>query len=131
MVIDMFRYVQYDGHMNFDLAVSAFAALSQETRLKVFRILVEYGESGTPAGTVSDRLGIPHNTLSFHLAHLSQVKLVTSRKVGRSVIYAANCDLIDDLIGFLVENCCIKDQKNTPERCSATCLPRPKKGKRK
>ena len=64
--------------MDLDHALVAFSALSQETRLKVFKILVEYGSTGTAAGTISDRLGIPHNTLSFHLAQLSHVKLVTS-----------------------------------------------------
>src|SRR5262245_1435041 len=113
--------------MDLDHALLAFSALSQETRLKVFKILVEYCPTGTPAGTVSDRLGIPHNTLSFHLAHLSHVKLVSSRKSGRSVIYSANCDMIEGLIGFLSENCCVRD-RGGPSACEAACPPKPKKG---
>src|ERR1700733_14787944 len=105
VAVDIFYHVHYNGHMNLDHALIAFSALSQETRLKVFKILVEYGPTGTPAGAISDRLGIPHNTLSFHLAHLSHVKLVSSQKKGRSIIYSANCEMIDDLIGFLAENC--------------------------
>lgn len=87
-------------------AISMFAALSQETRLSVFRLLVKAGPSGLPAGALSDELGIPHNTLSFHLNHLSNAGIVTSRREGRSVIYAASFDTVRNLIGFLVKDCC-------------------------
>lgn len=97
-------------------AINAFAALSQETRLKVFKILIEYGRSGAAAGTISDRLGIPHNTLSFHLSHLTQAGLITARKDGRSMIYAANCDAIEELIGYLRENCCVQEE-GEPSPC--------------
>jgi ArsR family transcriptional regulator len=93
--------------MDINKALIAFYALSQETRLKVFKILVEYGKTGTAAGTISDRLKIPHNTLSFHLSNLSQAGLVTSRKDGRSIIYSANTKAIESLIGYLSENCCV------------------------
>ena len=92
--------------MDIEQAVIAFDALSQETRLKVFRLLVQHGPQGTPAGTLSERLGIPHNTLSFHLAHMSNAGLVLSRRQGRSIIYSANFELITDLIRFIVEDCC-------------------------
>lgn len=82
-------------------AINAFAALLQETRLKVFKILIEYGSSGKAAGTISDRLGIPHNTLSFHLSHLTQASLITACKDGRSMIYAAKVASIEELI-----DCC-------------------------
>jgi DNA-binding transcriptional ArsR family regulator len=117
--------------MDFDHALTAISALSQETRLKLFKILVEYGRTATPGGTISDSLGIPHNTLSFHLAHLSHVNLVASRKEGRSIIYSANCDLIDELIGFLSENCCIQENDGPNVGCAASCSPKPKKGKKK
>ena len=87
-------------------ALAAFTALSQETRLRVFKILLEYGETGTPAGTLGERLDIPHNTLSFHLSHLSHAGLVSSRRDGRQVIYSANCGAIEELITYLKENCC-------------------------
>jgi ArsR family transcriptional regulator, arsenate/arsenite/antimonite-responsive transcriptional repressor len=112
--------------MNIDKALIAFSALSQETRLKVFKMLVEYGNTGTPAGRLSDRLGIPHNTLSFHLSHLHHVGLVSFRKEGRQVIYTANCSMIDDLIGFLSENCCALEESTD---CATTCSP--KKGEKK
>ena len=92
--------------MDIHEALVAFSALSQETRLKVFRLLVEYGPGGAPAGTLSEALGIPHNTLSFHLNHMSNADLVTSRKEGRSVIYSANFDFFTGLIRFMVEDCC-------------------------
>lgn len=112
--------------MDINKALSAFSALSQETRLRVFKILVEYGPKGTPAGTLSERLDIPHNTLSFHLSHLSHAGLVTSSKEGRSIIYAANCGLIEKLIGYLNENCCALD------KCEANeCRPNQKKGTKK
>jgi|GEM_PF-154328 len=128
--VDISDHVHYNGHMDLDHALIAFSALSQETRLKVFRILVEYGPTGTPAGTISDRLGIPHNTLSFHLAHLSHTGLVSSRKVGRSIIYSANCEMIDGLIGFLAANCCIREQKGKKAGCGTACSPKAKEGKK-
>ena len=92
--------------MDIRQAVVAFDALSQETRLKVFRLLVNHGARGAPAGALSEKLGIPHNTLSFHLAHMSNAGLVLSRRQGRSIIYSANFELITDLIRFMVEDCC-------------------------
>jgi DNA-binding transcriptional ArsR family regulator len=113
--------------MDIDHALVAISALSQETRLKVFRILVEYGTTGAPAGVVGERLGITHNNLSFHLSHLSHARLITSRKEGRSIIYSAKTDAIEKLIGFLYENCCIQ------EKAAAECCPpsKPTKGKKK
>lgn len=87
-------------------AVTMFDALSQETRLSAFQLLVQAGPGGLPAGMLSEKLGTPHNTMSFHLSHLSNAKLVSSRKEGRSVIYSANFDVIQDLIGFMVKDCC-------------------------
>ncbi|MFY9288008.1 MAG: metalloregulator ArsR/SmtB family transcription factor [Alphaproteobacteria bacterium] len=92
--------------MDLQNALIAFDALSQETRLKAFRMLVEYGPEGTAAGTLSEKLDIPHNTLSFHLNHMSNANLISSRKEGRSVIYAANFTFVQSLIRFMVENCC-------------------------
>ena len=118
IILDKVKFVHYYGRMELEQAINAFAALSQETRLKVFKILIEYGRSGTAAGTISDRLGIPHNTLSFHLSHLMQAGLITSRKDGRSIIYAANVASIEELIGYLRENCCIFEKE-----CDTECNP--------
>lgn len=92
--------------MDIQEALIAFDALSQETRLRVFRLLVEYGPEGVAAGKLSETLGIPHNTLSFHLNHMSNADLVISRREGRSIIYSANFDFFTGLIRFMVEDCC-------------------------
>ncbi len=95
--------------MDIQEALTAFDALSQETRLRVFRLLVEYGPNGAPAGKLSETLGVPHNTLSFHLSHMSNAALVLSRREGRSIIYSANFDFFTGLIRFMVEDCCSQD----------------------
>lgn len=87
-------------------AVSLLTALAQESRLTVFRLLVEQGPDGLPAGQIGERLGIPPATLSFHLKELSHAGLVQSRSAGRFVFYSANYAAISDLIAFLTENCC-------------------------
>lgn len=92
--------------MNINEALIAFDALSQETRLRVFRLLVENGPDGVPAGKIGETLGIPHNTLSFHLNHMSNADLVVSRREGRSIIYSANFDFFTGLIRFMIEDCC-------------------------
>ena len=92
--------------MDINQALAAFSTLSQETRLRVFRLLVEYGPAGSPAGKLSTSLHIPHNTLSFHLSHMSHAGLVLSRREGRSVIYSANFEFFSGLIRYMVEDCC-------------------------
>ncbi len=104
--IDQSHYFQYSGNMDINDAVLAFDALSQETRLKVFRLLVDHGLEGVSAGIVSEKLGIPPNTLSFHLSHMSNAGLVSSRREGRSIIYRANLDFFTDLIRYMIEDCC-------------------------
>ncbi len=91
-------------------SLEIFASLSQETRLKVFKLLIEYGKDGLIPRKIAEELKIPDNTLSFHLSHMSKAGLVTSKKNGRSLTYFANTDLIQHLIGFLQENCCVREQ---------------------
>lgn len=91
-------------------ATEAFSSLSQETRLRVFKLLIEFGRDGLIPGKIAEKLKIPDNTLSFHLSHMSKVGLVTSKKSGRSITYFANGLLIENLIDFLQENCCASDQ---------------------
>lgn len=110
--------------MNLDTAIIAFSAISQETRLRVLKLLIEYGRDGAPAGALSDQLDVPHNTLSFHLGHLSHAGLVTSKKQGRSIIYVANNDTIQEMISYLNENCCIREESSS---CAPECKPKPKK----
>ncbi len=92
--------------MDVQESMIVFHALSQETRLRAFRLMVQAGPDGLAAGVLSEELGTPHNTMSFHLNHLSNAGIISSRKVGRSVIYSANFDVVSDLIGFMVKDCC-------------------------
>src|SRR5690554_1656693 len=102
-------------------ALVMFDALSQETRLRAFRLLVEAGPDGLPAGAISDQLGIAHNTLSFHLSHLSHAGLINSRKSGRSVIYAACFEQMQALIAFMVKDCCSRDVAHIREDNDSGC----------
>jgi DNA-binding transcriptional ArsR family regulator len=90
-------------------AVDALSALAQESRLAVFRLLVRRGPAGLPAGEISERVGVPPTTLSFHLSHLSRAGLVSSRRAGRSILYAASFAGMQELMSFLLENCCQED----------------------
>lgn len=92
--------------MKIQNALIIFDALSQETRLSAFRLLVQAGTQGLAAGVLSESLGTPHNTMSFHLTHLANAGIISSSKQGRSMIYSANFEVMNDLIGFLVKDCC-------------------------
>ena len=86
--------------------IEALSALAHDTRLKVFRLLVEAGPEGRPAGSIGEKLELAPATLSFHLAHLARAGLARSRQEGRFVIYSADFDSMNRLVGFLTENCC-------------------------
>ena len=86
--------------------VAKLAALAQETRLKIFRKLVEAGEEGMNAGAIADALDVPASTLSFHIAHLARAGLVEARQESRFIFYTANFPAMDDMIAFLTDNCC-------------------------
>ena len=94
-------------------AVAALAALAQETRLSVFRLLVEAGPEGGAAGVVGETLEVPAATLSFHLKELNRAALVTARQEGRFIYYAANFGHMAALMSFLTQNCC----KGMPQDC--------------
>ncbi|MFA5825187.1 MAG: metalloregulator ArsR/SmtB family transcription factor [Gallionellaceae bacterium] len=106
--------------MKIKTAVEALAALAQESRLAVFRLLVQAGKEGLAAGAVGEKLGIPPATLSFHLKALANAGLVKSRTEGRFVIYNANYAEMDRLIAYLTEHCCAGD--------TAECAPLKKCG---
>jgi len=86
--------------------LSALAALAQESRLAIFRLLVRTAPVGLAASKIAEQLGIPSSSLSFHLKELSHAGLLSSRQDGRFVIYSANMETMNGLIGFLTENCC-------------------------
>jgi DNA-binding transcriptional ArsR family regulator len=87
-------------------AVSALGALAQEHRLAVFRLLVQAGAEGLAAGEIARRLDLPNSSLSFHLAQLSRAGLIRQERRHRSLIYRADYDSMNALLGYLMENCC-------------------------
>jgi ArsR family transcriptional regulator, arsenate/arsenite/antimonite-responsive transcriptional repressor len=101
-------------------AVTALAALAQDSRLEVFRALVQAGPEGLAAGEVATALALAPNTLTFHFDRLRSAGLVTVRRAGRSMIYAARFETMNALLGYLTENCC----KGAPNACApAACRP--------
>jgi DNA-binding transcriptional ArsR family regulator len=104
--------------MNGHDAVAALAALAQESRLAVYRLLVKRGPDGFAAGEISQQLGIPGPTLSFHLKELTQTGLVTARKESRYIYYAASFERMNGLLAYLTENCC-----GMGIRCAPACAP--------
>src|SRR5215813_5891011 len=107
-------------------AVVALAALAQENRLDVFRLLVQAGPEGLAAGAVAEKLSLAPNTLSFHFDRLRNAGLVTCTRQGRSLIYAARYESMNALLGYLTENCC----GGRPELC-APAAGKPARGPRK
>jgi ArsR family transcriptional regulator, arsenate/arsenite/antimonite-responsive transcriptional repressor len=101
-------------------ALGALAALAQDNRLDVYRLLVQAGPQGLPAGSVAGTLKLAPNTLTFHFDRLREAGLVTVRRDGRSMIYAAQFDTMNALLGYLTENCC----QGRAEQCMpAECKP--------
>ena len=106
--------------------IAALAALAQDNRLDVFRLLVRAGPQGLAAGEVAKRLKLPPNTLSFHFDRLRQAGLVTVRRESRSMIYTAQFDTMNALVDFLTENCCA----GVAEDCGPSCaVPADKKAR--
>jgi ArsR family transcriptional regulator len=103
--------------------IGALGALAQDSRLDAYRLLVQAGPDGMPAGEVAAALGLPPNTLSFHFDRLRQAGLVTVRRAGRSMIYAARYDTMNALIGYLTENCCGGAVSCAPPECEPNKRP--------
>ena len=104
-------------------AVAALAALAQENRLDVFRLLVKAGRQGMPAGEIAEVLDLAPNTLTFHFDRLRMAGLVTVRREGRSMIYAAQYETMDALLAYLTENCCQGRSCGPVRRKAAMPLP--------
>ena len=100
--------------MKTSAAIQALGALAQESRLGIFRLLVQSGPEGLAAGEIGERLGLPSPTLSFHLAQLKQASLVNARRESRSIIYSANYRAMSALLVYLTEDCC----QGRPELCA-------------
>ena len=102
-------------------ALSALAALGQQTRLEVFRLLMKHEPDGLPAGSIAEAIGCPQNTLSAHLGILARAGLVRGTRDGRSIIYRCNVESIRSLVAFLVDDCC----NGHPELCDLTASSEP------
>jgi DNA-binding transcriptional ArsR family regulator len=87
-------------------AVKALAALAQDTRLAIYRLLVQAGDAGKSVGAIAERLGLPGATLSFHLKELANANLIDARHDGRFIFYTANYARMNGLLAYLTENCC-------------------------
>lgn len=100
--------------------VDALAALAHEHRLGIYRLLVETGPEGLNAGTIAARLKLAPSSLTFHLQHLHEVGLVTQQRNSRQLIYAADFSVMNDLVGYLTENCCAQSGTD----CGSICAPK-------
>lgn len=109
-------------------AVDALYALAHEHRLSAYRMLVEAGPEGLNAGTIAERLKLPPSSLTFHLQHLHRAELITQQRNSRQLIYAADFGVMNELVGYLTENCCAGSVA-----CEASCeaVPSRKKAARK
>jgi ArsR family transcriptional regulator len=99
-------------------SVAALGALAHETRLEVFRMLVQRGPDGLPAGAIATALDLPPSSLTFHLQQLTHAGLITQRRVSRQLIYATDFTAMNDLMAYLTENCC-----GGGADCSPVCRP--------
>jgi ArsR family transcriptional regulator len=108
--------------------IGALSALAHEHRLAIYRLLVERGPEGLPAGTIGERIGLVPSSLTFHLQNLQRAGLITQQRASRQLIYSADFDVMNGLVGYLTENCC----KASGESCSNVCAPTrsPKAAKR-
>lgn len=110
-------------------ASQSLAALAQETRLAVFRLLVEAGPEGMNAGAIAEAVGVPAATLSFHVAQLVRAGLVSSRQESRFIYYSANFVAMDDLIAFLTDNCCGGKGACLPKTTAAATMEKRRRAK--
>jgi ArsR family transcriptional regulator len=107
--------------MNPKQIVAALGAIAHDHRLAAYRMLVEQGPEGLPAGTIAERLDVPPSSLTFHLQQLLHAGLVTQRRLGRQLIYAADFAAMNELVLYLTENCCGRGEDAAG--CTPTCNP--------
>jgi ArsR family transcriptional regulator len=100
-------------------AIAALSALAHEHRLTIFRLLVEQGPEGLPAGVIAEKVGLQPSSLTFHLQHLTRAGLLVPTRASRQIFYAADFAAMNSLVGYLTENCCTAASAS----CSATCQP--------
>lgn len=103
-------------------AITILSALAQESRLAVYRLLIEHAPEGLAASAIAEKLGLPNATLSFHLKELSHAGLVSSRQSGRFIYYTPVIEVMDELIGYLTDHCC-SQSGDTCTTATAKCAP--------
>jgi ArsR family transcriptional regulator len=106
-------------------AIGALSALAHEHRLRIYRLLVEQGPDGLPAGTIGEKIGLLPSSLTFHLQNLQRAGLILQQRASRQLIYSADFEVMNGLIGYLTENCCAGSGSSCGEACEPV---RPKKG---
>ena len=104
-------------------AVEALGALAHEYRLGIYRLLVEQGPAGLSAGAIGEAVGLSPSSLTFHLQNLHRAGLIVQRRESRSLIYSVDFDAMNDLVGYLTENCCA----GSGDACATVCEPAPKR----
>ena len=113
--------------MKTSLILGALSALAHEYRLAIYRLLVQRGPEGLPAGVIGERIGLLPSSLTFHLQNLQRAGLVTQKRASRQLIYSADFEVMNGLVGYLTENCCAA----SGESCLTACAPaRPAKSTR-
>ena len=120
VVLDDLHYFHNTGTMELVAVLSALTGLAQETRLAIFRLLVEQGPEGFAAGEIAEKLALANATLSFHLKEMTRAELLKARQVGRFIYYSANYTTMNELVGYLTENCC------RGVGCDIACVPKPR-----
>jgi len=105
--------------MKTPLAIAALSALAHEHRLAIYRLLVERGPEGLSAGAIGERVGLLPSSLTFHLQNLRRAELISQQRISRQLIYSADFDAMNGLIGYLTENCCGRSNSE----CAAVCKP--------
>jgi DNA-binding transcriptional ArsR family regulator len=105
--------------MKTSLAIAAFGALAHQHRLAIYRLLVEGGPEGLSAGAIGERVGLLPSSLTFHLQNLQRAGLITQQRISRQLIYSADFDAMNGLIGYLTENCC----SQSDSECATACKP--------
>jgi ArsR family transcriptional regulator len=112
-------------------AITALSALAHEHRLAIFRLLVERGPDGLPAGIIGERIGLLPSSLTFHVQALQRAGLITQRRVSRQLIYAADYSAMNRLVGYLTENCCGQSNGACVPACQPASIPaKPRKPRR-
>jgi ArsR family transcriptional regulator len=116
--------------MNNAEVITALSALAHEHRLGIFRLLVECGPEGLPAGAIAERIGLVPSSLTFHVQALQRAGLITQRRASRQLIYAADYSAMNGLVGYLTENCCGQSAGACAPGCQPPIVPKSRKARR-